>query len=266
MLREYYGKTVAITGASSGLGKEMALILSKNHTNLSLFARRKEKLEETARMCEKNGSETILTWGDIKNKEDCKRFIDNTIDRFGKLDVLINNAGVTMYSLFEEISDISIADEIVKTNLLGYIYCTHYALKYLIESKGVIIAVSSLTGKTGVPTRTIYSATKHGIDGFFSSLRIELKRYGVGVTVAFPGFVKTEIRKNALGKDGKPIGKSHIDENKAEAPEVCAKKILEYGIKRKRDVLPGIKEKMMIVVKSFFPFLIDKIAEKSVKK
>ncbi len=266
MLKDYREKVVAITGASSGIGREMALLLSENSAKLSLFSRRKEKLEETKKLCEKNGAEVIITAGDVGEKKDCERFIMNTLDKYGKIDVLINNAGITMYSLFEEIQDISVAEKIVKTNLLGSIYCTFYALKPIIQSHGLIIAVSSLTGKTGVPTRTIYSATKHAIDGFFSSLRIELKKYGVGVTVAFPGFVRTDIRKNAIGKNGKPIGESHINEKKAKDPRECSKKILEHAIKRKREVLPGFKEKIMLFIKFVFPSLIDKIAEKSVKK
>ncbi len=265
MKKDYFkGKTIVITGASSGIGKELALQLSKTDSRLVLAARNLEKLKEVRKNCELNDSDILIIKTDVSKKEDCKNLISKTIEKFGKIDILVNNAGITMWAKFDEIKDISIFEKIINVNYLGSVYCTYYALPYLKKTKGQIIGISSLTGKNGVPTRTAYAASKHAMAGFFDSLRIELSDEGVDITMIFPGFVKTDIRKNALGNEGKTLGKSHIDEKGVMSVEKCAEIIIKGIKKRKREIIMTTRGKIGIFLKPFFPKLIDKIAKKSI--
>jgi NAD(P)-dependent dehydrogenase (short-subunit alcohol dehydrogenase family) len=142
---------------------------------------------------------------DVAAERDCQAMVSGAVLAFGGIDVLVNNAGMTMWARFEDIQDLSILERIMRVNYMGAVYCTRHSLPYLRASKGVLVGVSSLAGRTGVPTRTGYSASKHAMTGFFDSLRIELADSGVAVTMIYPGFVSTGIRENATGPDGKPI-------------------------------------------------------------
>ena len=189
-----------------------------------------------------------------------------TLERFGRFEAPINNAGITMYTLFGGIEDLSLVERIMKVNYLGSVYCTYFALPYLKKSRGRLVAISSLTGKAGVPTRTAYSASKHAMAGFFDSLRIELAGSGVSVTVIYPGFVATEIRKNAFGKTGKPLGWSHIKESRAMEVGKAVQKMLKAIAARKRKLLMGTKAKIGVWMKLISPSLVDKIARRSIEK
>jgi short-subunit dehydrogenase len=167
---------------------------------------------------------------------------------------------------FEEIKDTGLFEKIIKVNYLGSVYCTYHALPYLKKSGGRLVAVSSLTGKTGVPTRTAYAASKHAMAGFFDSLRVELMGSGVSVTVVYPGFVATEVRERALGADGKPLGQSHLDEGAVMSAEKCADIILKTAAKRKRECVMGAKAKIGMWLKLIAPGLVDKIALDAIKK
>lgn len=258
------GKVIIITGASAGIGKELAIQLSKKNTLLSLAARDVNKLLETASGCEKNGANVLVVQTDVSVKEQCKNLIDKTIEKFGKIDILINNAGISMWAKFDEIIDINLFENLMKTNYLGSVYSTFFALPFLKKSNGLIVAVSSLTGKTGVPTRTAYSASKHAMAGFFDSLRIELINSGVDVTVIYPGFVATEVRERALGKDGKPLGKSHLNESNVMTVNECASIIIDAIEKRKREIIMTTKAKFGLWLKLFAPKLVDKISSKTI--
>jgi short-subunit dehydrogenase len=255
-----------ITGASAGIGKELALQLAKQGALLSLAARDVKKLETIAEECRRLGGKVIVTQTDVACKEQCKNLIDRTVTEYGCIDSLYNNAGISMSARFDEIKDVDLFETIMKVNYLGSVYCTYYALPHLKKTKGRIIGISSLTGKVGVPTRTGYAASKHAVAGFFDSLRIELINTGVTVTVIYPGFVTTEIRERALGIDGKPLGKSHLDESKVMSVEECVKQILSASLKRKREVVMTAKAKLGLWMKLIAPELIDKTSSKSIEK
>jgi short-subunit dehydrogenase len=259
-------KVIIITGASAGIGKELALKLSKQKVFLSLAARNQKKLEEIASLCEKNGANVLIVPTDVSEKDQCKHLINKTIEKFGKIDILINNAGISMWAKFDEITEIDLFEKIMKTNYLGSVYCTFFALPYLKKSYGLIVAISSLTGKTGVPTRTAYSASKHAMAGFFDSLRIELMNSGVDVTVIYPGFVATEVRERALGKDGKQLGKSHLNESQVMSVEECASKIINAMEKRKRELVMTSKARIGLWLKLIAPKLVDKISLKTISE
>jgi short-subunit dehydrogenase len=206
--RSFKDSVIVITGASSGIGQELAFQLADQGAALSLAARDASRLAYVAEECQKRSGKAISIPTDVSNQAQCAALIQKTIDRFKRIDVLVCNAGMTMFGNFEEVKDLSLFERIMKVNYLGSVYCTHYALPYLQQSRGRIVGISSLTGKNGVPTRTGYAASKHAMAGFFDSLRIELDGSGVTVTMIYPGFVATEMRERALGTDGQPVGKS----------------------------------------------------------
>jgi short-subunit dehydrogenase len=255
-----------ITGASTGIGKELALQLAKQGAFLSLAARDIINLNCVAEECRKIGSKVITVQTDVTVKEQCKNLIEKTLAEFGRIDTLFNNAGISMSAKFEEIQDLDLFETIMKVNYLGSVYCTYYALPYLKKSNGRIVAISSLTGKVGVPSRTGYAASKHAMAGFFDSLRIELMNTNVTVTVIYPGFVESEVRKRALGVDGKSIGKSHLDESKVMSVGECVKQILSASYKRKREVVMTVKAKLGLWIKLIAPGLIDKTSLKTIEK
>src|SRR5262249_48243068 len=151
-----------------------------------------------------------------------RRLIEQTVARLGALDVLVNNAGIGMLARFDEVSDLSVYDRLMKVNYLGCVYPTYYALPHLKKSRGQIVVMSSLAGLTGVPTRTAYAASKHAVFGFFDSLRIELDGTGVSVTIVAPYFVLSEIHRRAAGADGKALGTTPMQEDKIMTAEECA--------------------------------------------
>ncbi len=259
-------KVIAITGASAGIGKELALQLAEQKALLVLGARNIEKLEAVAQQCREKGAEAIAVQVDVAIENQCKNFIDSAINKFNRLDVLINNTGITMWAKFEEIKDMSILQHIMQVNYMGSVYCTHYALPHLKASKGRLVGISSLTGKSGVPTRSGYAASKHAMAGFFDTLRIELKESGVSVTMIYPGFVATEVRERALGPDGKPIKKSPVKEKQVMTPQQCAALIIPAMDKRKRELVMTLRGKLGIWLKLIAPSLVDKIALKAIEK
>ena len=255
-----------ITGASAGIGKALALNLARQGAWLVLAARDRKRLEDLVAECESLGGRAVAAPTDVSDKFQCRALVDKTIETFGRIDTLINNAGVTMWARFDEISDISLIEKIMQVNYFGSVYTTHYALPHLKKSRGRLVAVSSLTGKNGVPTRSAYAASKHAMAGFFDSLRIELADSGVSVTVAYPGFVATEVRLRAFGADGKPLGQSHLDESKVMTAEKCAELIVKTMARRKREIVMGTKAKIGQWLKLISPALVDRIARKAIEK
>jgi short-subunit dehydrogenase len=171
-----------------------------------------------------------------------------------------------MHARFDQLSDVHAVDRITGINYFGSVYCTWYALPHLKRSKGRIVGVSSITGKIGVPTRTLYSGTKHAMAGFFDSLRIELAGDGVSVTMAYPGFVATEIATRALGPDGKPLGKRPVDDRRANRVDECARRIIDAAANRSREVIMARRAKLGMILKALAPGRVDKMAAKGIKR
>ena len=202
---------VIITGASSGIGRELALMLADQGACLALAARSADALStpwpKNAASAAARPSPSRPT---LSLPEQCRALVEATVQAFGRIDMLVNNAGITMWSRFDEVQDLSIFDQIMQVNYLGSVYCTYYALPYLKQTHGRIVAVSSLTGKAGVPTRSGYAASKHAMVGFFDILRIELEGSGVTVTLVYPGFVATGVQARGFGPDGRPLGRNPL--------------------------------------------------------
>ena len=262
----FTNKTIIITGASSGIGKELAIRLAKKNTKLVIAARNKQRLGEVANQCRAKGSGVLVVAADVANKADCKNIIEETVKAFGGIDILVNNAGITMWAEFEKVTNLEALEQIMQVNFFGSMYLTHFALPYLIKSKGQIVGVSSLTGKTGIPTRSIYAASKHAMAGFFDSLRIELKEKGVAVTMIYPGFVSSEVRERALNGEGIPLGKSPVKEKEVMSVEECVRQMLPMIEKRKRELVMTTRAKVGLWLKMVAPGVTDNIALKAIRK
>ena len=258
-------KVVVITGASSGIGRELAYQLAAQGAWLSLAARTTERLEQVRTACEARGGKAIAISTDVSEQNQCAALIRQTVEHYSRLDMLVNNAGRTMVAKFEDIRDPGLFEKLMRVNYLGSVYCTYYALPYLKQTQGRIIGVSSLTGKTGVPTRSGYAASKHAMAGFFDSLRIEVAQHNVSVTMIYPGFVATAVREEAFGEDGQAVGRSTVRESEVMPVEQCAQIILRAAAQRKREVVMTLRGKIGMWLKLLAPGLVDRIARQAIR-
>ncbi len=250
-------KVVVITGASSGIGRAMASEFASMGARLSLGARRVDLLESL--QDELYNTKILISKTDVSVEDDCKKLIEATIDRFGRIDVLINNAGISMRALFEDV-DLKVIRQLMEVNFFGTVYCSKYALPHLLKTKGSLVGVISIAGYVGLPGRTGYSASKFAIRGFLDTIRIENLKKGLHVLVAAPGFTSSEVRKVALSNDGTKQGETPRDESKMMSSEECAKQIVNAIIKRKRSLILTFKEGILTVfLGKFFPSLLDKL-------
>ncbi|WP_088892447.1 SDR family oxidoreductase [Leptolyngbya ohadii] len=257
----FANKTIVLTGASAGIGQSLALRLAEQGANLVLAARNQAALEQTAQACMKAGGKAIAVATNVAQPEDCQQLIDKTIATFGQLDILVNNAGISMITNFEQVTDLSIFEQIMQVNYLGAVYCTHFALPYLKANRGLLVSISSLCGKTAVPTRSGYVASKHAMQGFFDTLRIELQGSGVDVLVISPGFVATDIRERALGADGSALGQSPRNESQGTmSVDECVRQIIGAMERRKREHIMTLKGKLIPWGKLIAPGIVDRLA------
>jgi len=250
-------KVIVITGASSGIGKACAEVFAKAGSNVVIAARDAHKLSEVKGALKKY-TEVLGVITDVTREEDCKKLIDETIRQFGRLDVLINNAGISMRAMFEDV-DLDVIRLVMDTNFWGTIYCTKYALPYVLKNKGSIVGISSVAGKKGLPGRSGYSASKFAMEGFLESLRIENLKKDLHVLIARPGFTASDIRKSSLSKDGTAQGESPRDEQTMMQPEVVAEKIYNAVLNRKRDMVLTVNGMFTLWLNNFFPSLMDKM-------
>lgn len=260
----YAGKVIVLTGASSGIGHALALALAPQRPRLVLAARDRVRLEEVAKECRARGAEALVVPADVSSEAACGALVARTIESCGALDVLVNNAGIGMMARFDELQDLSVYETLMRVNYLGCVYLTHHALPHLKKSRGQIVVVASVAGLTGVPTRTGYAASKHAVFGFFDSLRIELDGTGVSVTMIAPDFVRSEIHRRAFGADGKPTGKSPLQESRIMSAEECAGLIVRAMEKRQRLLITSWRGRLGRIVRLFAPGLIDAVAKKAV--
>lgn len=263
----YSGKSIVVTGASSGIGRALCLALAPQRPRLVLAARDAARLAEVAAECRAAGAEVLVVPTDVTSTEECRRLVERTAEAFGALDVLVNNAGISMRARFDEMEDISVYERLMKVNYLGSLYPTHYALPHLKKSRGQIVVMASLAGLTGVPTCTGYAASKHAVFGFFDSLRIELDGTGVSVTTVAPYFVLSEIHRRATGPDGKPLGKSPMQEDKIMTAEECAALTVRGMEARERLVITNWRGgRLSRVLRVFAPGVVDRLALKAVRE
>ena len=259
-------KLAIITGASSGIGKALAYEFAKNGYNISICARRMDRLENISKdIISKYNCEVLVSKTDISKKEDCKKLIDDTIDKFDKIDVLVNNAGISQRALFEEL-DLDNFRRIIDINYWGTVMSTKFALPYLLKSKGSVVAISSISGFSPLPGRTGYCSSKYAVHGFLEALRIENRKRGLHVMIVAPGFTASEIREKAVVAGGGQQGKSPRDEGKMLTPETVAKKVLR-GIRiQKRTIIIGAQGIAAVWFSRILPELMDRLVYNHMKK
>lgn len=251
-------KTVVITGASSGIGKALAEEMAKRGANVVLAARQYVTLcEITAELEKTYGIKALAIQADVSKEEDCEALIKQTILTFGKLDVLINNAGLSMRALFKDL-DLSVLKNLMDVNFWGTVYCTKYALPEILKTTGSIVGVSSIAGYRGLPGRTGYSSSKFAMNGFMESLRTELLKTGVHVMVACPGFTTSNIRVAALSQDGTAHGETSMEEGKMMTAEEVAQRICDGIEQKKRTLVMTRQGKLAVWVNKLFPAFADK--------
>jgi NAD(P)-dependent dehydrogenase (short-subunit alcohol dehydrogenase family) len=262
----YAGKVIVVTGASQGIGKALCLELAGQRPRLVLAARDAAALEAVAAGCRARGAETLVVPTDVGDEASCRALVERAVERFGGVDVLVDNAGIGMLARFEDVTDLSLYERLMRVNYLGSVYPTFYALPHLKRSRGQIVAVSSLAGLAGVPMRTAYAASKHAQMGFFDSLRVELRDTGVSVTVIAPYFVQSEIRRRSPGPDGRTVESSPVKEAEIMSAEECARLTVRAMERRQRILVMTLKGKLGRWVKLIAPGLVDRMASEAVRK
>lgn len=251
-------KVVIITGASSGIGKALAYEAAAKGAKLVLAARNAEELERIAADIRQRETEVLIVPTDVSREEDCKQLIEKALSGFGRIDVLINNAGISMRALFEQV-ELGVIRRLMDVNFWGTVYCTKYALEHLLHSGGSVVGVSSIAGYKGLPGRTGYSASKFAMQGFLEVLRIENLKKGLHVLIACPGFTASNIRNTALAADGSMQGESPRDEDKMMTSDEAARHIIHAVERRKRTLVLTSQGKMTILLNKFFPGFMDKM-------
>ncbi len=251
-------KVVIITGGSSGIGRALALEFGARGSKVVITGRNTERLDEVAKALDSINADNLCLQLDVSIEADNQNLVKQTLDRFGRIDILINNAGISMRALFEEI-ELDVFKSVMDINFNGTLYATKYCLPHILESKGSIVGVSSINGYRGTPARTAYTASKYAMNGFFESLRTEVMHRGVHVMVACPGFTGTNIRNAALTADGSSQGESPRDEGKMMTSEQVAKKIYRAIQRRKRDLVLTSQGKLAVFLNKWMPSRMDKI-------
>jgi short-subunit dehydrogenase len=262
----YRDNVIVITGASDGIGAELARQLAADGARLVLAARGAEALERVAAACRAQGAQALAVPTDVAREDDCRRLIDAAVSSYGRIDVLIANAGISMHAEFDALEDWSTFERLWRINCLGTISCVRFAWPHLKASRGQIVGVSSLAGRTGVPGRTTYCASKFAQTGFLEALRIEAEPLGIAVTTVYPGVVATEIRRRGWNARGEPAGKSGLDEAAAMPVDQCARQIIAAMRGRRRDLVMTARGRVGLWLKMFAPALVDRMARQALAK
>jgi len=258
-------KVVIITGATSGIGKALAYEFAAKGSKVVMGARRYDLLIEIAEDIKLKGGDVAYATTDVSKEADCKNLIVTAVERFGKIDVLINNAGISMRALFDEV-DLSVIRKLMDVNFWGTVYCTKYALPYLLKEKGSVVGVSSIAGIKGLPGRTGYSASKFAMKGLMECIRIENLKKGLHVLMAYPGFTSSNIRNTSLTADGSQQGESPRDEAKMMSAEEVAEHIYKAVKRRKNSLVLTTQGKLTVWVNKFFPNWLDKMVYREMAK
>ncbi len=259
-------KVVIITGGSSGIGYALADEFGKLGARIVIAARDQGKLEQAKINLQHKGIEVTTIPCDVSNEADCQNLIDTTINQFGTIDILVNNAGISMRAAFIN-TDLDVLRKLMNVNFWGTVYCTKYALPYLLKANGSLVGIISVAGYIGLPGRTGYSASKFAVRGFLDTLRSENTKSGLHVLVVAPGFTASNIRNTALTSNGKPQGATPRNESEMMSAETAANKIVKAVIKRRNSlILTFVEGKFTVFLNKFFPSLVSKLAYNQMKK
>jgi short-subunit dehydrogenase len=260
-----------VTGASDGIGAELATQIAQTQGDdaaLVLAARNVGKLAQVAERCRQLGARVEVVPTDVSARSDCERLIAAAVEKFGQIDTLINNAGMSAHALLADVPPDRLCwyEDLFRVNVWGTIWCTYAALPFLKARKGRVVGVSSLAGLVGVPGRTAYSASKFAVGGFFEALRAELKPAGVSVTVVYPGVVDTGIRQRGYNAKGEAAGVSGLKEDDMMSVQTCAHLILQGMQQRRREVVMTTRGKLARWLKLIAPGLVEDMALSALAK
>ena len=252
-------KVVAVTGGTDGIGKALVDRFISLGAKLATCARNQDRLYSLQMEYANKPLHTVVA--DVSNEDDCKKFIESTIEAFGGIDILINNAGISMRALVKD-TDLITLKKVMDINFWGTVYCTKFALQSITDRKGTIVGVSSIAGYRGLPGRSGYSASKHAVNGWLEALRTELLDSNVNVMWVSPGFTTSNIRHAALNKDATSHEESPMNEDKMMSAEECARHIVKAIEKRKRTLVLTFTGKQTIFMNKFFPAWADRLVKK----
>lgn len=253
-------KVVIVTGASSGIGKALVYELAQHGAKIVMAARNIEKLLDIEQELKKQGVSILSVRTDVTKEQACRELIEQAYAFFGRIDVLINNAGISMRALLETV-ETNVLHKVMDVNFWGTVYCTKYALPYLLQTHGSVVGVISIAGFIGLPGRTGYAASKFAVRGFLNTVRIENRKKGLHVLIAAPGFTASNIRKTALDASGHQQGESPRNENKMMSAERCASIIVKGIRKRKREIVMTFTEgKLAVFLSKWLPGLVDRLS------
>ena len=258
-------KVVIITGGTSGIGKALAFSFGTKGSRVVITGRSKEALKETTEELKAAGIAVHAVQADVTREEDNRRMVEEAMTQFGGIDVLINNAGISMRASFEEV-DPEVIKKVMDINFYGAVYATKYCLPEILRRRGSIVGISSIAGYRGLPARTGYSASKFALNGFLESLRTELLNSGVHVLTACPGFTASNIRKRSLTVDGSSQGESPRREEKMMTAEECAEHIYRATVRRKRTLILTLQGKLAVFLNKWLPSLADRMVYHVMRK
>jgi short-subunit dehydrogenase len=259
MMNFFSNKVIVVTGGSDGIGKALVESLLSHGAKVVTCGRRPEKFVSLLEHFPT--APLLIETTDVSREEDCRRLVESTIKRFGKIDVLINNAGISMRAEFSE-TTIDTLKKVMDINFWGAVYMTKYALPYLLESRGVIVGVSSIAGYRGLPGRTGYSSSKFALQGWLESLRTELLHTGTHVMWVCPGFTASSIRQHALNASADPQGETPLDEASLMTASACAAYILKAIASKKRTLTLTFTGKRTVWLNKLFPALADRLVHR----
>jgi len=258
-------KVVLITGGSSGIGKACAERFGRAGARVCISGRNAENLEAAARELRDQGVEVLAVKGDVANEQDCVRLINETLNAYGRIDVLVNNAGISMRAFFDTV-DLSVIRKLMEVNFFGTVYCTRYALRQLVKHGGSVVGVSSVAGYQGLPGRTGYSASKFAMEGFLSALRLEHHDTGLHVMIVNPGYTESNIRRKALVADGSDQGESPLDEGRMMSAEEVADAIYHGVRKRRKRIVLTAQGKLSYYLSKLLPGFVDRQVIRTIEK
>ena len=258
-------KVVLITGGTSGIGKALAFAFGRAGARIVVTGRDAVNLQATGQALTSQHIENLALVADVSSEADCARMVRETLARFGQLDILINNAGISMRAMFQDLN-LDVIRQVMDINFYGTVYATKYALPHILQTKGSILGISSIAGYRGLPGRTGYSASKFAMHGFLETLRTELLDQGVHVMIACPGFTSSNIRNRALTAQGQVQGESPLEEGKIMSAEEVADRILKATRQRKRDLVMTTQGKLTVFLNKWLPGLTDRLVLNHFKK
>jgi dehydrogenase/reductase SDR family protein 7B len=258
-------KVVLITGGTSGIGKACALAFGRAGASVVVSGRDQVRLTETSRELEQAGIRHLALQGDVSVEAEVARVVEQTLTAFGRIDILLNNAGISMRAFFNDLH-LDVIRKVMDINFYGTVYATKYALPHIVKTKGSVVGVSSVAGYRGLPGRTGYTASKAAMQGFLEALRTEMIPHGVHVMVACPGYTSSNIRNTALVADGRQQGETPLDEGKMMTSEEVADKIMQATLQRKREIIMTTQGKLTVFLNKWIPGVMDKVVLRYIQR